>query len=242
MWACASEFRKAHPASGICQRSSVISKATCKVCCYLYAGITQRNLPDGAGDAAQERPWSSTLWEHHRTQHPSPKEMNLKDCQPATSFEVLPQDRDVVHVHMDKVMALNLNSVNNSLFLYFDFPSESHRKCASRTFQKGYFYKRKLLVAMIWTIFCPNLQTGKGVLTPIMCQGPRVRMAVVCRWQRGNKEKKIERIQTPRQWKWLWGIVFGVLVGHFYETVCFPILTLYPPGGGGGGGQVYFLK
>ena len=68
---------KACSASGICQRSSVIFKTTCKICGQFYVCMQQRKLHDRAHEhvaVARERSRSSALGEHYQTQHPVPKD------------------------------------------------------------------------------------------------------------------------------------------------------------------------
>ena len=100
---------KACPAPGICQRSSVIYKATCRICGLFYVGLTQRKLHDRAREhvtAARERSRSSALGEHYRTQHPVPEDADDKDRQPSITFEVLSQHRDILHLHIEEAMAI----------------------------------------------------------------------------------------------------------------------------------------
>ena len=97
------------PAPGICQRSSVIYKATCRICGLFYVGLTQRKLHDRAREhvtAARERSRSSALGEHYRTQHPVPEDADDKDRQPSITFEVLSQHRDILHLHIEEAMAI----------------------------------------------------------------------------------------------------------------------------------------
>ena len=89
-------------APGICQRSSVIYKATCRICGLFYVGLMQRVRklhPHEHVTAARERSRSSTLGEHYHTQHPVPEDADDKDRQPSITFEVLSQHRDILHLH-----------------------------------------------------------------------------------------------------------------------------------------------
>ena len=100
---------KACPAPGICQRSSVIYKATCRICGLFYVGQTQCKLHDHAREhvtAARERSRSSALGERCRTQHPVPEDADDEDRQPSITFEVLSQHRDILHLHIEEAMAI----------------------------------------------------------------------------------------------------------------------------------------
>ena len=99
---------KACPAPGICQRSSVVYKATCTTCSDFYIGMTERRLHDRAREhltAARERSKASALGEHYRIQHPNPQNKDQL-IRPAITFEVLSQHRDILHLHIEEAMAI----------------------------------------------------------------------------------------------------------------------------------------
>ena len=143
---------KACPAPGICQRSSVIYKATCRICGLFYVGLTQRKLHDRAREhvtATRKRSRSSALGEHYRTQHPVPCDADDKDRQPSITFEVLSQHRDILHLHIEEAMAIQLlrpplmqertlgNGLSSLISLSKNF---SHKKNKNRSLYTIPFY------------------------------------------------------------------------------------------------------
>ena len=93
------------PAPQICWKSSVIYRATCKICNQFYIGMTTRRLHDRAREhitSVKQKTKPSAFGDHYKEIH--------ADQKPRISFEIIGHASDGLRLHIEEAIAIQLHN------------------------------------------------------------------------------------------------------------------------------------
>ena len=93
--------RNACPAPEICQKTSVIYQASCRLCGADYVGMTTRHLHDRMREhiyAAKQKLSSAAFGDHYKMDHPNKT--------PEITFKILKRCQDELRLHIEEAMCI----------------------------------------------------------------------------------------------------------------------------------------